>query len=106
MKINVYSVFDTAAKVFQRPFFAGADGEATRAFADVVNDDKHPVGMHPEDYSLFRVGLFDDGKGTLHPEDPECLCVALELVRRKPVDERQIRLPGLSETEQQFLGAK
>lgn len=82
MRLTMYSIFDTASKSYMRPFFCAADGEAMRLFADIVNDGEHPVGKHPEDYSVFRIGMFDDNKGSLHPEDPECLAVGLELVKR------------------------
>ena len=38
------------------------------------------TGKHPEDYSLWRIGQFDDNKGELLPEGKECLATALELV--------------------------
>lgn len=80
MKMNVYSIFDVASGVYLRPFMMQSDGQATRAFKDIATDADHDIGKHPEDYSLFRVGIFDDNKGTLIPENPECLCTALEMV--------------------------
>lgn len=80
MKLNIYSIYDTATGAYMRPFFAPADGMATRSFKDIATDATHEVGKHPEDYSLWRLGIFDDNKGTITPEDRECLCTALELV--------------------------
>jgi len=80
MKMNAYSIFDSASGIYQRPFFMPADGQATRAFKDISCDADHEIGKHPEDYSLWRVGIFDDNKGQLIPEDRECLATALELV--------------------------
>ena len=79
---NVYSIFDTASGCYQRPFYAIADGMATRAMKDLVIDREHPVGQHPEDYSLFRIGSFDDGKGLIitEPNGPQCLCTGLEVL--------------------------
>lgn len=82
MKLNVYSIYDVKAGVYQRPFYAGADGEATRAFSDLVTDGEHPVGKHPEDYSLFRLGVFDDNNGKFQPEAPECLMTALQILSK------------------------
>lgn len=67
MILNVYCVFDSAASVYQRPFYCQTDGEALRAFGDISFDKEHPIGMHPEDYSLYRVGQFNDAKGELVP---------------------------------------
>lgn len=82
MRLNIYSVFDAAVGVYKRPFFAQADGEAIRAFGDIAADTDHEIGKHPEDYSLFRIGTWDDGNAKLHPEDRECLVHALETLKK------------------------
>ncbi len=79
MLVHVYSFFDTAAAAYMRPFVAGQDGEATRVFSDLVSNREHPIGQHPEDYSIFRIGSFNDQNGALTVEPPECLCTGLEL---------------------------
>lgn len=85
MRLNVYTIFDVASGMYMRPFFMQSDGQATRAFKDIATDADHEIGKHPEDYSLFRIGIFDDNKGTLSPEDKECLCTALEMVSQSRV---------------------
>lgn len=80
MRLNVYAIYDTASKAYMRPFFLQSDGQAVRMFTDIAQDADHEIGKHPEDYSLFRIGTYDDQKGRLHPEDRECLATALELV--------------------------
>ena len=80
MKLNVYSIYDTASGTYMRPFFLQSDGQATRAFKDIATDAEHEIGKHPEDYSIHRIGIFDDQKGTLHHEDKECLATGLEMV--------------------------
>jgi hypothetical protein len=80
MRLNVYTIFDVASGAYMRPFFLQSDGQAMRAFTDIATDAEHDVGAHPEDYSLFRIGTYDDNRGQLVPEDPECLATALEVV--------------------------
>ncbi len=80
MKHNIYSIFDTASGLYQQPLFAKSDGEVIRSFSDVANDKEHQIGLHPEDYSLYRLGIFDDNRGTLTDENNECLSTALECV--------------------------
>ena len=89
MKLNAYSIYDTASGVYMRPFFTSADGQAMRSFKDISTDASHEIGKHPEDYSLWRIGLFDDNKGTLTPENPECLATALEMVSESRQIDRQ-----------------
>jgi len=80
MKQNIYSIFDTASGLYSRPFFTQSDGEAIRSFHDIATDAEHPVGRHPADYTLFRLGIFDDNTGKLIDEDNSSLCNALERV--------------------------
>jgi len=80
MKLNIYSIYDTASGLYSRPFFTQSDAEAVRSFKDISLDADHPIGKHPEDYTLFRLGVFDDVKGKLYNEENESLSTALEQV--------------------------
>ncbi len=80
MKVQLYGIFDTAAGIYQKPFFGQSDGEVKRSFMDVAVDKECPIGKHPEDYSLYRLGTFDDNSGTLLNEDNECLMTAHEAI--------------------------
>ena len=89
MKLNIYTIFDTASAAYMRPFFAQSDGQATRSFKDISLDASHEIGKHPEDYSLWRIGIFDDNTAKITPEDKECLATALELVARAQTVNRE-----------------
>ncbi len=80
MKLNAYTIFDVASGVYMRPFFSQADGQATRGFKDIATDADHEVGKHPEDYTLFRIGSFNDTTGKMEGEQLEKLATALECV--------------------------
>lgn len=80
MKLFAYSIFDMASGAYMRPFFLPQDAQALRTFTDIATDAEHEIGKHPEDYSLFRLGIFDDNKGTLEGHDRECIATALEVV--------------------------
>ncbi len=80
MKLNIYSIFDTASGLYSRPFFTQSDAEAVRSFGDIAKDAEHPVGSHPEDYTLFRIGTFDDSTALINNEANESLCTALERI--------------------------
>ncbi len=99
MKLNIYSIFDTATGLYSRPYFTQSDAEAMRAFEDLAIDAKHPVGSHPEDYSLFRLGTFDDNHGKMTNEENECLVTALETISKtRRVDKDQMDLLSLVKT--------
>jgi hypothetical protein len=90
MKLNVYTVYDVASGIHQRPLFATADGEIMRSFADIAMDAEHPIGQHPEDYTLIRIGTFDDATGELFPEKHTKLLTGQQVVtasRQVPPDD-------------------
>jgi len=60
MKINIFSIFDEKAQAFTSPFFQPAVGQALRAFSDLSADSKTTICAHPEDFSLYHIGVFDD----------------------------------------------
>ena len=80
MKLNMYTIFDRASMAYMRPFFYESDGAAVRAFGDIAADADHMIGKHPEDYSLYRCGMFDDQTGSVVDEKLSCLARAHELV--------------------------
>ena len=65
MNHRIFVVFDSKAVAFLPPFFMPEAGQAVRVFSDMVNDDSHAFGKHPEDYTLFEIGTFDDREGKL-----------------------------------------
>lgn len=73
MKMGMYAIFDDKAKTFTQPIFRTQDGMATRDFATLVNDQDTPFGKYPADYTLFKVGMFDDGTGEVENQPPENL---------------------------------
>ena len=50
MRLNAYTIFDTASGVFDRPFFIQSDGAAMRAFGDLCVSADHPIGQHPTEH--------------------------------------------------------
>ncbi|UPW41542.1 nonstructural protein [Peromfec virus RodF8_61] len=64
-----YAVFDDAVKCYMNPFPARSDGEALREFGFAVNNVNTSINAHPHDFHLYKVGEFDDRKGTFVPLD-------------------------------------
>lgn len=79
MDIKMFSVFDVKAAVYGAPFFMPNAAVAIRTFVDNVNQD-HPNNnwfKHPEDFTLYHLGTFDDSLGTVQSlEHPVPLCTA------------------------------
>lgn len=62
MILHIFSIRDSAASSYGRPFFLPSVGVALRTFGDEVNraDLNNPMYQHPEDFELFHLGEFND----------------------------------------------
>lgn len=80
MKKNLYAVIDTASGVYDGPIAGVSDGHMTRAFSDMAVNAEHPIGQHPEDYALVKVGSWNDGTGELEDFQNMTLITGLEAV--------------------------
>ena len=69
MKHKVFAVYDEKAKAYLTPFFLPEAGMAKRTFGDCVNDPQHQFGLHPADYTLFELAVWNLETGVLHPHD-------------------------------------
>ncbi len=92
MKQHVFSIFDTASALYSRPFFEQSDATAQRQFMDIATDEEHPVGRHPKDYALMRVGTWNDVTGKLEDSVNECVCTGLEAVAHSKQYDGQAQL--------------
>lgn len=64
MKHRFFSVYDAKTEAYLPTFLLQTDAQAIRAFMDCVKDPNHQFGAHPEDYTLFVFGEWDDYDGT------------------------------------------
>lgn len=79
MQHEVFTVYDQKAEAYLPPFYFTTIGQALRAFADTVNDPTHAFFKHPEDYTLFHLGYYDDGNAKFDPlVTPSSMGTALE----------------------------
>lgn len=67
MKILVYAIRDSAVEAYLAPLFYRTKGEAIRNFSDAVNKPGGGFFEHPEHYSLWHLGAYDDANGALLP---------------------------------------
>lgn len=81
MKHSIFVIFDSKAVAYFPPLFLPREEMAVRAFGDCINDVKHNFHAHPEDYTLFSIGSFDDETAALDCFAPKSLCNGIVLVR-------------------------
>jgi hypothetical protein len=88
MKLNVYSIFDSAAKAYTSPFFMHNDGLAIRAFQDNVNaEQENNISKHPDQFTLFKIGEFDDATGEIKTDVVKSLGTGLEYKNSPDISE-------------------
>lgn len=89
MKMSAFSVFDNAAKVYGRPFFALNVAVAIRSFTTAVNDPATEFYANPQDFRLFEVGVFDVNTGQFETDVPHSICGGQDVKGNKVTDEGQ-----------------
>lgn len=60
MILKIFTVYDSKAEAYLQPFYMQSKGAAVRAFADSCNDPQSQFFKHPEDFTLFELGEYDD----------------------------------------------
>lgn len=87
MKVQVFTIFDSASESFNKPFYDVSMGSALRAFADAINADTegNMYYSHPEHFNLYHLGTFDDSSGAFECEGPPRMIQAGAAVSKKVV---------------------
>ncbi len=57
---KIFTIYDDKAEFYLQPFFFKTAGQATRAFQESCNEPGHQFYKHPEDFTLFELGTYDD----------------------------------------------
>ena len=69
MNLNVYSIKDSKAGTYSNPFYSINDSTAIRSFEQAASDPTTTISQFPTDYSLYRIGTFDDSSGSIKQLD-------------------------------------
>lgn len=80
MLLRIFTIQDVKAGAYLPPWFLPETAMAQRTFGDCCNDKEHQFGIHPDDYTLFAVGTFDNETGMILSSNPESLGNGLEYV--------------------------
>lgn len=82
MKKVYYAVYDRKAELYSAPFLEVTDGTAIRALQEAIKDGNHPFAKNPGDYSLHRLGTFEDKTAEIQVEDKKKI-IELETLEDK-----------------------
>lgn len=94
----VFTVYDQKADAYLPPWIMPKAVMAQRVFGDCVNAKDHQFAAHPEDYTLFMLGDWNDETGEFRhlPNGKKSLGVALEY-KRTDTDPHQMELVTATE---------
>jgi len=76
--MNVYTVLDIKAGHADSLYMFRSDSEARRSFSEVAVDPKSKIGQYPEDFALFKVGVWDGEKMEIMPLTAVLIAKAIE----------------------------
>jgi len=75
----ICAIKDGAVDAYETTFEVRAQGEALRMFLDEVQNPQSRIHRHPEDFELYKIGMFDEQSGELQGMKPERIARAIDL---------------------------
>ena len=82
MKHKVFTTYDSKVGAYLQPFVMRSRGEAMRAFESICNDGKSQFCLHPDDFTLFEIGEYDELSGNIVPHEAKIsLGLALDFIK-------------------------
>ena len=84
MEYELYVIFDAATNSYGVPMAQTNDAEAMRSFAHEALKPDSIWNTHPQDFFLFKVGIYDCLRGCIDSYNaPERICCATDFVRKE-----------------------
>jgi len=65
--VNMYVIYDSKAELYNRPMGFLNHAIALRAATELRDDLTTEVGRHPQDFTMFHIGTYDDSTATFTP---------------------------------------
>lgn len=111
MILKIFTVYDSKAEAYFRPFYEQTKGSAIRAFIDTCNDIEHTFFRHAEDYTLFYLGEYDDQNASFNlPITPEPIGKAIEFKKVQdligPDEKEKMQMLKMSKSTAKLVGVK
>jgi hypothetical protein len=78
--LKLYAIQDSVSKTTNTPLHFQTDRDAIDGFRELVNDDKTVLNKHPDDFSLWMVGEYDEREMRFIGGDPSKIVNASDLL--------------------------
>lgn len=76
---NLYAIYDAQTKLHTLPVPIESDRDAIHAFKLQCNTPKTPYHDFPEDYTLLKIGTYDQRTGIVAKEEHSIIATASKL---------------------------
>lgn len=82
-KMILVAVRDKKAKFYHPPYAVPTKGMAIRGFGDAVLKGNSDLSAHPEDFTIFKVGEYDQLTGLVSSCNPVSIACGLDFTDKK-----------------------
>lgn len=79
----MYVIFDSAAQIYNKPFGQQNDQVAIRGCDMLRNDPNTECYFNPEQFSLFKIGEYEDTTAVFTPQTHHCVIKFHEIPKRQ-----------------------
>lgn len=108
MKKGIYCIYDSKAEAYNDPVYFQNDQVAMRAAVDLVSQGDNQIRNHPQDFTLFKIGEYDDETAQIKAADKfEVVCrfheisteqaTAADIEKQLMRDDREAQLARISQ---------
>jgi len=81
MDKNLYTIFDKKSEIYAPPFVELTDGTAVRMVTDLLSTPNTPFAKYPTDYTLVRIGSYDELTGIPSSDIPPTTIMELSDIK-------------------------
>ena len=72
--LELFTINDSKANTHLPPFTSENSGSATRQFEQILSNPNHLLAKYPEDFTLIRIGKFNQESGAIEHTDHMTVC--------------------------------
>lgn len=83
MEYELYTIYDAVTHTYTPPMAQDNDAAAMRAFRHECINPATTWNSSPQDYFLYKVGIWNSNTGDIVSHSPERVCAATDFVRKE-----------------------
>mgnify|MGYP000193081883 CR=1 FL=1 len=86
--MKLFSLYDSVAEIYTKPFFIKSTPEAIREFTSEANNPQSKLYQHAQDFTVYEIGEYDEHTGEIQTCIPmKKICSVNELKKVQSIDD-------------------